>query len=132
MAQGDLDGATALLDAARSLLAEDARPPEVEQAALYLDLYREARELGALGAADDAAEAMASKDPERLHKLALQLFAERKHKQALDAALASVRADRQWNDRAAQKLLLASFKALGADNPSVRGARARLTNILFV
>lgn len=65
MTQGDLDGAAALLDAARSLLAEDARPPEVEQAALYLDLYREARELGALGAADDAAEAMASKVRDR-------------------------------------------------------------------
>lgn len=61
MAQGDLESAAALVDAARSLLAEDARPPEVEQAALYLDLYREARELGALGAADDEAEAMASK-----------------------------------------------------------------------
>lgn len=73
-----------------------------------------------------------AQDPERLHKLALQLLTERKHQQALNAALASVRADRQWNDRAAQKLLLASFKALGADNPSVRGARARLTNILFV
>lgn len=69
------------------------------------------------------------------HQAALDLanaqFAAGMKEAALDTLLSSIKADREWGDAAARKLLLKFFEALGPADPlSVQG-RKKLSSILF-
>ncbi len=51
--------------------------------------------------------------------------------QAIDALLAIIERDREWNEEAARKKLLTVFEALGPAHPATARARRRLSSILF-
>lgn len=69
------------------------------------------------------------------HQVAIYLsnakFSAGQREEAIDILLAAIKADREWNDAAARKLLIKFFDAMGPIDPlSVQG-RKKLSNLLF-
>jgi putative thioredoxin len=86
-----------------------------------------------LGAANvlPAAQAAATKTPDSQHALALAALAQGKFEQAFDALLASIKADRKWNDERARQDFVALSEILGLEDPLVVASRKKLSSILF-
>jgi putative thioredoxin len=86
-----------------------------------------------LGAANvlPAAEAAATKTPDSQHALALAALAQGKLEQGFDALLASIKADRKWNDERARQDFVLLSEILGLEDPLVVASRKKLSSILF-
>lgn len=127
IAAGQADQAQALLDHAPDPIKHK---PQIAAAAQAVALAHESRQAGDLAALQkrwdsDPADRQAAID------LAQALFAHHKKHEAVELLLESIRADREWGDAAARKLLLRFFDALGpADPVSVQG-RKKLASLLF-
>ncbi|MFN3370955.1 MAG: tetratricopeptide repeat protein [Sphingomonadaceae bacterium] len=126
LALGQVEGAEAALAA----LPADSTDPAVVQARAALDLARKAAppaELAALEAriAADPADHQARID------LAQALFAAGRRDAAADQLLASIAADRDWNEGAARAQLLKLIEAAGFGDPWSVATRRRLSQLLF-
>ncbi len=126
LAEGDVDGAKAVLD----LVPEEKRnDPAVAS-------VRAALELAGSGAAGDRAEAEAAvaanpDDHDARFNLAEAEIAAGAMENAVMNLLEIVAHDREWNDDAARKKLVTVFDALGPADPLTLKARRRLSSILF-
>ena len=70
-------------------------------------------------------------DHEARIELAIALNSMEKRAEAADALLESIKRDREWNDKAAQKQLLKFFEAWGLTDPVTLKARRGLSALLF-
>ncbi|WBQ12032.1 thioredoxin [Hyphomonadaceae bacterium BL14] len=124
---GDPDQARALIDSA----------PETRKSHPAIAAVRASMELaGEVEGADDldAAQARASKaanDPEAQFALARARLAAGDMEGCVDALLASITLDREWNEAAARQLLLRVFDASGPMSELAKSGRRRLSSILF-
>ena len=75
--------------------------------------------------------AAAPEDHEARYDLAGALMAANDRDAAADQLLASIAADRSWNEGAARERLLTLFAAVGLEDPWVSAQRRRLSAILF-
>ena len=71
------------------------------------------------------------RDPRARYRWGVMLAANERYKEALDELLESVRLDRNWEDGAARKSMLAVFEILGMDSPVTRDYQRKLENVLF-
>ena len=144
----ELDGAnaTALVGLARAAIAlgqpdqarqmlgqlpeEMAKDPDVVAARAALDLIDELGETGDPDALKSRVEADAA-DLQAHYDLACALYARGRTEDAIDALLASIRRDREWEDAKARKLLLKFFDALGPGHPLTQKGRRGLSSVLF-
>lgn len=76
-------------------------------------------------------QAKAPQNYEVAHQLAIRLFANAQAAAALDALLAIIAQDKNWQDGKARQTLLDMFAALGMDNDLVLSARRRLASIVY-
>ncbi|HBY47060.1 MAG TPA: hypothetical protein DEG70_12570, partial [Chloroflexi bacterium] len=116
-------------DEAESLLKR--LPPDREvkvlQHRIFLERYAKKH-----AGEDLAAEAQAApSDPRARYRWGLLLAANEQYREALDELLASVRLNRNWEDGAARKSMLAIFELLGMDATLTREFQRKLENVLF-
>jgi putative thioredoxin len=157
LAQGDADGALALLDQAASGRHDDAVLADKIEVLLGLERVEEATavaaqlgplatqdpRIGALlarlqfaggGAADPAAlKARVEADPQDLDarlELARLDVAGQRYESALEQLLEIIRRDRKWNGEAGRKTMLAVFDLLGTDAELVSRYRRQLASAL--
>jgi putative thioredoxin len=71
------------------------------------------------------------RDPRARYRWGLMLAAGGDYVAALGELLESVRYDKQWEDEAARKSMLAIFEILGMDSTITRDYQRRLENVLF-
>jgi putative thioredoxin len=127
IAAGRTDEAKALIDSLPEKLAVD---PALAQA-------KSALAIAALAPADaETAEyerriAANGEDHEARYELAAVLMARGDRDGAADQLLASIAADRDWNEGAARKRLLQFIEAVGLEDPWAGAQRRRLSAILF-
>lgn len=126
LALGQTDGA----EAALATLPADSKDQAVLQARAALDLAKSAAPAGEL-AALEARIAADANDHEARIELANSLFAAGKRDAAADQLLASIGADREWNEGAARAQLLKLIEAAGFGDPWSVATRRRLSQILF-
>lgn len=126
LALGHVEGA----EAALASLPADVKDPAVVQARAALDLAKSAAPAGEL-AALEARIAANPADHEARLELASALFAAGRADEAADQLLASIAADRGWNDGAARTQLLKFIEAQGLASPWSAGIRRKLSAILF-
>ena len=82
--------------------------------------------------ADPRVEAVVIASPQSTHRaIAEAAFAAGNRDAAAERLLASIQADRAWNDGAARAKLLQIFEAVGLEDPWVAATRRRLSLILF-
>jgi putative thioredoxin len=121
-------------DEAEAMLAElgeeASKAPEVARAKAALALAREASPVNDL-AGLRARAAAAPDDLALRYELAGGLMAAGERDAAADELLASIAADREWNDGAARQRLLKLFEVVGLEDPWVSKQRRRLSAILF-
>lgn len=103
---------------------------DIAQAIVAVELAEQSHPGGDLGALRAAVAARPDDHQARLD-LAVALYGKGKAEAAIDELLASVRADREWNDQAARKQLVKIFDALGFTNPITLAGRRRLSTLLF-
>jgi putative thioredoxin len=123
----ELEKATATLAKVPPAKAND---PEVlsVKAALDLALHPvDTSEIGKLAAAVEADPA----NHQARFDLAIALSAANRREEALDALLAIMRKDRQWNDDGARKQLVKFFEAWGPKDEFTLLGRRRLSSLLF-
>ena len=128
LALGEVDRATALLDAAPP---EIAGAPEVEAARAQLQLARQAQNAGPL---TDLRAAVGA-DPENHQarfELAQALHANGDTAGAVDELLELFRRDPEWNEGAAKAQLFTIFDALKPQDPLARSGRRRLSSMIYV
>ena len=124
---GQVDEATALLDA----LPEDvAKNPAIGRARSAITLANEARPVDDL-AALSARVAAAPDDLDARYELAGGLMAAGDRDGAADALLDIITRDRDWNEGAARARLLTLMEVVGLEDPWVSATRRRLSAILF-
>lgn len=126
LALGETEGAAEVL----ASLPADSKDQAVQQARAALELARTAAPAGELA----ALEARISADPadhEARIDLANALFAAGQRDAAADHLLASIAADRAWNEGAARTQLLKLIDAVGFGDPWSIALRRRLSQILF-
>ncbi len=127
LAGGDPAQAKAILDSA----------PETKKSHPAIAAVRASMELaGEVEGADElaGAEAQAAKaasDPQAQFELARSRLASGDMGGASEALLASIGADKDWNEAAARQLLLRVFDAAGPDSEIARTGRRQLSSILF-
>ncbi len=126
LALGQPDGA----DAALSTLPVDSKDPSVLQARAAVELARFAAPASELAILESKVEADPGDHQARLD-LASALFAAGKRDLAADQLLASIAADRTWNDGAARAQLLKLIEAVGLGDPWSVSMRRKLSAILF-
>jgi putative thioredoxin len=122
-----IDEAEAVLDA---LPADKAKDPALAQARAAIALARTAAPAGDLAGLRAKVEASPD-DHEARYELAGALMAAGDRDGAADQLLASITADRTWNEGAAKERLLTLFTAAGLEDPWVSAQRRRLSAILF-
>jgi putative thioredoxin len=126
-ADGQIDGAKAVLDGLPEKLAKD---PAIARARSALALAE-----AAPPAADvDQYTRRIAADPsdhEARYELAGALVAGGDRDGAADQLLESIRIDRDWNEGAARKRLLQMLEAIGLGDPWASAQRRRLSAILF-
>ena len=126
IAAGALDQAKSLLDGAADEIAKDA---DVIAARTALEMAEKAKDIDI-----EALEKAAQKNPQD-HQTQIDLaegqFAVGQKEQAIETLLASIKADREWNEEAARKALLKFFEALGHSDPLTVQGRKKLSTILF-
>jgi putative thioredoxin len=115
---GDLEAAAALLERVPLADADD----RYTAAKSRLALYREQAETAGLPVEGPSA---------MRYRSALAAFAAGDPGACIEGLLALVAADRGFRDDAARRALLDVFNVLGADDPRVRAARARLSSLLM-
>ncbi len=126
-AAGNLEGARATLAQLPASAAKDAK---VAAAQAALDIADQASSVGDL--ADLSARVQADPDDHQARfDLALGLNGGGKRAEAADELLASIKADRSWNEGAARKQLLQLFEAWGLMDPVTLAARRKLSTLLF-
>ncbi len=128
LAQGDLDKAQALADAAP---AKISGATEVVAARAQIELARQA----ALAGPEDLLRAAVARDPgdrQAIFDLAIALHASGKVEEAVDILLDLFKLDREWNDGAAKAQLFTIFGALKPQDPIVLKGRRRLSSMIFV
>tara|TARA_R110002020_G_scaffold47752_1_gene136083 strand:- start:4257 stop:5243 length:987 start_codon:yes stop_codon:yes gene_type:complete len=127
LAAGELDRAEKLLNA----IPEDSRKdPEIASVFKRLEM---AREVAGLGDPVELEARLASNpaDHEARLKFAKILNAKGYREAAADELFTIMRKDRQWQDEAARKALLAFFEAWGPMDPATLSARRQLSSLLF-
>jgi len=123
----ELEKAQATLAAVPPAKAND---PEILSVKAALDLALnpvDTSEIGKLAAAVEADPA----DHQARFDLAIALNAAARREEALDALLAIMRKDRQWNDDGARKQLVKFFEAWGPKDEFTLLGRRRLSSLLF-
>ncbi len=125
---GHADQAEALLDRQPD---DVAKAPEVASVRRELELRRQTAGKAGETAGLSARVAADPDDHQARLDLAEALFAAGDREGACDQLLESVRRDRDWNDGAARKQLLAFFEAFGPKDPLTVSARRRLSSVLF-
>ncbi len=126
LALGQVDGAAAALDA----LPPGSDDAAVQQVRARIDLARQAvpsAEMAGLEARIAADPA----DHDARIALAQALFAGGRRDAAAEHLLASIEADRDWNEGAARAQLLKLIEAVGVGDPWSVALRRRLSAILF-
>lgn len=126
LALGQVEGAEAALAA----LPADSSEPAVLQARAALELARKAAPPAKL-AALEARIAADPADHQARIDLAQALFALGRRDAAADQLLASIAADRDWNEGAARAQLLKLIEAAGFGDPWSVATRRRLSQLLF-
>lgn len=126
LALGQADGANAAL----ATLPADSKDPAVAQARAAVDLALSAAPAGEMAILEARIEADPADHQARLD-LASALFAAGKRDLAADQLLASIAADRAWNEGAARAQLLKLIEAVGLGDPWSVGMRRKLSAILF-
>lgn len=126
LALGHLDGAQAAL----APLPADSTDQGVIQARAALELARKAAPSHELEALRDRICTDPSDHAARI-ELASALFAAGSRDEAADQLLASIAADRDWNEGAARAQLLKFIDAAGFGDPWSVAARRKLSQILF-
>ena len=127
LAAGELDRAEKLLNA----IPEDSRKdPEIASVFKRLEM---AREVAGLGDPVELEARLASNpaDHEARLNFAKILNAKGYREAAADELFTIMRKDRQWQDEAARKALLAFFEAWGPMDPATLSARRQLSSLLF-
>ena len=109
---------------------EKKKAPELESIVASIKLAETAGDAGDLAGLKAAAE-RAPEDCEARYNLAEGLIAAGDLEGAIDALLAIIERDREWNDDAARSRLLTVFEALGHAAPATVRGRRRLSSILF-
>lgn len=128
-AQGEFDRANDILD---SLEPKTRHSVEIEQAVSAMELAQQSFGAQSIDTAElEAKVAANTKDLGARHELALALFAQSRHEDAIDQLLEIVRIDRDWNDAAGRKQLIQIFDTLGGAHPLTQDARRRLSAVLF-
>ena len=112
---------------ARALQDAEAK---ARMARAALDLAKSAAPAGELAALESRIAANPQDHEARL-ELASALFAAGRHDEAADQLLASIAADREWNEGAARAQLLKFIEAQGLASPWAAGIRRKLSSILF-
>ncbi len=123
---GHVEGA----ESALATLPADLKDQAVVQARAALDLAKSAAPAGELAALESRIAANPQDHEARL-ELASALFAAGRHDEAADQLLASIAADREWNEGAARAQLLKFIEAQGLASPWAAGIRRKLSSILF-
>ncbi len=126
LALGHVEGA----EAALATLPADIKDQAVTQARAAVELAKSAAPAGELEALEARIAADSNDHAARL-ALANALFASGKHDAAADQLLASIAADRTWNEGAARTQLLKFAEAQGLGSPWSAGIRRKLSAILF-
>lgn len=126
LALGQADGAQTAL----ATLPADCKSPAVVQARAALDLALSAAAPGEVAALESRIKADPTDHQARLD-LASALFAAGERDLAADQLLASIAADRSWNEGAARAQLLKLIEAVGLGDPWSVGMRRKLSAILF-
>ena len=130
-ASGDADAAEQILAALPEELAKDAA---FDRARTAIALAKDAPKGEDLSGALAEAEAKLAANPgDHQAKLdyAATAFAAGERDKAADALLASIEADREWNEGAARAKLLSLFEVVGLEDPWVAAQRRRLSALLF-
>lgn len=116
-------------DEAESLLKR--LPPDREVKILQHRIFLERYAKKHAGEDLAAAALAAPTDSRARYRWGLMLAANEQYREALDELLASVRLDRNWEDGAARKSMLAIFELLGMDAAMTREYQRKLENVLF-
>lgn len=130
-ASGDADAAEQIL---ATLPEELTKDPAFDRARSAIALAKDAPKSGEADAALAGAEAKLAANPDdqqARYDYAVAAFAAGERDKAADALLASIAADREWNEGAARTKLLSLFEVVGLEDPWVAGQRRRLSAILF-
>jgi putative thioredoxin len=127
VALGDFDQADAVLASLPEDVAKDAA---IGQARSALALARNAPPPGEMARLAAAVAANPDDHQARLDLAGAQIAAGQRDA-AADNLLASIAADRGWNDGAARTRLLELFEAVGLEDDWVKAQRRRLSDILF-
>lgn len=126
LALGQMDAAEAALAA----VPADANDPAVARARAAIELARQSAPPSELQELEARIAANAD-DHEARIALANALFASGKRDEAADHLLASIKADREWNEGAARSQLLKFIDAVGFGDPWSVAMRRRLSAVLF-
>ncbi|MEO1241420.1 MAG: thioredoxin [Pseudomonadota bacterium] len=127
LATGDIEQAKQTLELAPPDKRNDPLLASVEASIALADGAPQGGDISALKAAADA-------DPSNLQAqfdLAGALIGSGAMEPAMDALLAIIERDREWNEEAARKKLLTLFDALGPAHPATARGRRRLSSVLF-
>jgi putative thioredoxin len=124
---GELETADAVAAAAPEAMRTD---PELHRAVAALELAHNRPDDSALAALKAAADAAPDDHGAQL-AYAEAAFAAGDRDAAAERLLASIAADREWNEGAAKAKLLQIFEAVGLEDPWVAATRRRLSLILF-
>lgn len=111
----------------KNLTAEDMYKTRAEKAAAFLNLLLPHGSAAALANAEKAAD----KTAETQHALALAALAHGQFERGMDALLASIKADRKWQDERARTDFVTLSEILGLEDPLVVASRKKLSSILF-
>lgn len=127
LANSDVDGALAVLDAASGDMANDPAITSVRAAAKLTNLSADA------GNPDDLKARVAAneEDHQARFDLALAYVAQGDLESAADALMEIMRRDLEWNESAARKQLLTLFDVAGAMDPFTVKYRRKLSSLLF-
>jgi putative thioredoxin len=123
---GQTDEADAVLSALDPELAKD---PAIERARAALELAKAKPEDGELAALRAAAADKTNMDAQLA--FATAAFAAGERDEAAACLLASIAADREWNEGAARAKLVQMFEAIGLEDPWVAATRRKLSTVLF-
>ena len=127
IAAGRTDEAKALIESLPEKLAADPALAQVKSAIAIAELAPADAET----AEYERRIAATSEDHEARYELAAVLMARGDRDGAADQLLASIAADRDWNEGAARKRLLQFIEAVGLEDPWAGAQRRRLSAILF-
>ncbi len=123
-----------MMEQAKQLLAavkpEMANDPAILGAKAAIEAKEAAAALGDIAPLVAAVEANPADHQARID-LAIALNAGGEREAATDHLIASIKADRTWNDGAARKQLLQFFEAWGHDDDFTAAGRRRLSAVLF-